>query len=81
MWGRGFKDSWKLYYFIIKLLSFAYIINLADLVCEVAADLTVVGDVEPVEFVQPVGDGLPVPAQWQVLHTINQLMNKLPLIC
>ena len=79
--GEGVQGLLKLYKFIIKLLSFAYIINLADLVCEVAADLTVVGDVEPVEFVQPVGDGLPVPAQWQVLHTMNQLMNKLPLIC
>ena len=28
------------------------------LVCEVAADLAVVGDVEPVQLVQPVGDGL-----------------------
>ena len=44
------------------------------LVCEVAADLAVVGDVEPVQLVQPVGDGLAVPAEREVLRVVGDVV-------
>lgn len=49
------------------------------LVCIVATYLTVVGDVEAVELVQPVGDRLPVPAERQVLGVVGDVVLRLLL--
>mmetsp|Transcript_20351 Transcript_20351/g.51723 ORF Transcript_20351/g.51723 Transcript_20351/m.51723 type:complete len:233 (-) Transcript_20351:136-834(-) len=37
-----------------------------------AADFALVLEVEPVQFVEPVGDGLPVPAQGEVLRVVDR---------
>ena len=48
--------------------------RLGPLVGEVPAYLTLVGYIEPVKFVEPVGNRLAVPAQGQVLRVVRDVV-------
>merc|ERR550519_1015954 len=53
--------------------------SLGSLVSEVSTNLTVVRDVEAMQLVQPVGDGLAIPAQGQVLRIVGNIIVALLL--
>ena len=52
----------------------SWFLLLTHLVCIVSTNFTVVRDVEAVQLVQPVGDGLPVPAERQVLRVVGDVV-------
>ena len=54
--------------------------RLGPLVGEVSANLALVRYVEPVEFVEPVGDGFAVPAQGQVLGVVGDVVFFVTLV-